>query len=188
MPAASKKQAKFMQAVAHSPEFAKKVGVKQSVGKEFAAADKSKTFKTGGVPADINKPKTHHTDGGVPNYSIRKFAGLKGGGMASKKLFAGAESMKEERMEKKVSPAAYKRGEKKEMEPAKFSAGGEISQKMNKQLPKGVSKQGIMPTGKQMGMLGMKSGGMAKVSPTKMVKMCKGGGIEVKGKSRGKVV
>lgn len=176
MPATSKKQAKFMQAVAHSPEFAKKVGVKQSVGKEFAAADKGKTFKTGGVPADINKPKTHHTDGGVPNYSIRKFAGLKGGGMASKKLFAGAESMKEERMEKKLGPAAYKRGEKAEGEKA-FAKGGTV----------GPSKA-KMPEGKNMGPLGLKSGGMAKVSPTKMVKMCKGGGIEVKGKSRGKVV
>jgi hypothetical protein len=35
MPAKSKKQEKFMQAVANNPEFAKKVGVKQSVGKEF---------------------------------------------------------------------------------------------------------------------------------------------------------
>lgn len=31
-----------MMAIAHSPEFAKKAGVPQSVGKEFAAADKGK--------------------------------------------------------------------------------------------------------------------------------------------------
>ena len=36
MPAVSKKQEKFMQAVAHSPKFAKKVGVPQSVGREFS--------------------------------------------------------------------------------------------------------------------------------------------------------
>lgn len=36
MPAKSEKQAKFMRAVAHSPSFAKKVGVPQSVGKEFS--------------------------------------------------------------------------------------------------------------------------------------------------------
>jgi len=35
MPAKSAKQEKFMQAVAHSPSFAKKVGVPQSVGREF---------------------------------------------------------------------------------------------------------------------------------------------------------
>ena len=35
MPAVSAKQERFMQAVAHSPKFAKKVGVPQSVGREF---------------------------------------------------------------------------------------------------------------------------------------------------------
>ena len=35
MPSVSKKQEKFMQAVANSPKFAKKVGVPQSVGREF---------------------------------------------------------------------------------------------------------------------------------------------------------
>ena len=35
MPVVSKKQGKFMQAVAKSPKFAKKVGVKQSIGREF---------------------------------------------------------------------------------------------------------------------------------------------------------
>jgi hypothetical protein len=40
-----------MEAVAHNPAFAKKVGIKQSVGKEFAAADKGKSFKRGGVMA-----------------------------------------------------------------------------------------------------------------------------------------
>lgn len=36
MPAKSEKQARFMRAVAHSKEFAKKVGVPQSVGREFS--------------------------------------------------------------------------------------------------------------------------------------------------------
>jgi len=35
MPATSEKQKRFMQAVANNPEFAKQVGVPQSVGKEF---------------------------------------------------------------------------------------------------------------------------------------------------------
>jgi len=34
--------------VAHNPAFAKKVGIPQSVGKEFNNADKGKTFKQGG--------------------------------------------------------------------------------------------------------------------------------------------
>lgn len=40
MPSTSKKQAKFMQIAAHSPEFAKKAGVPQSVAREFYAEDK----------------------------------------------------------------------------------------------------------------------------------------------------
>ena len=48
MPSTSKKQHNFMAAVAHSPAFAKKAGVPQSVGKEFSKADKGKTFKKGG--------------------------------------------------------------------------------------------------------------------------------------------
>lgn len=47
MPSKSKKQHNFMEAVAHSPAFAKKAGVSQKVGKDFAAADKaSGKFKT----------------------------------------------------------------------------------------------------------------------------------------------
>ena len=49
MPSSSKKQHNFMAAIAHSPSFAKKVGVSQSVGKDFNAADKGKTFNKGGM-------------------------------------------------------------------------------------------------------------------------------------------
>jgi hypothetical protein len=48
MPSSSKKQADFMRAVAHSPSFAKKAGVPQSVGKDFASADKGRKFSKGG--------------------------------------------------------------------------------------------------------------------------------------------
>ena len=48
MPSVSKKQHNFMNAVAHSPAFAKKVGVPQSVGKDFSTADKSRKFSKGG--------------------------------------------------------------------------------------------------------------------------------------------
>ena len=47
MPAVSKKQERFMQAVANNPKFAKKVGVPQSVGKEFS--------KSGG--GEMKEPK-----------------------------------------------------------------------------------------------------------------------------------
>jgi len=64
MPSTSKKQHNFMAAIANNPAFAKKVGVPQSVGKDFTNADKGKKFRSGGVSrADIqkvNKPKTDH--------------------------------------------------------------------------------------------------------------------------------
>jgi hypothetical protein len=48
MPSTSKKQHNFMAAVANNPSFAKKVGVPQSVGKEFSNADKGRKFSKGG--------------------------------------------------------------------------------------------------------------------------------------------
>jgi hypothetical protein len=42
MPAKTAKQRKFMTAVAKNPKFAKKVGVPQSVGKEFVKKGKRK--------------------------------------------------------------------------------------------------------------------------------------------------
>lgn len=48
MPAVSDKQEKFMQAVANNPKFAKKVGVPQSVGKEFTGMKK---MNMGGMAA-----------------------------------------------------------------------------------------------------------------------------------------
>lgn len=44
MPSVSGRQHRFMEMIAHDPEAAKRVGVPQSVGKEFAAADKGKHF------------------------------------------------------------------------------------------------------------------------------------------------
>jgi hypothetical protein len=40
-----------MEAIAHSPSFAKKVGVPQSVGQDFASADKGRKFAKGGMMA-----------------------------------------------------------------------------------------------------------------------------------------
>lgn len=42
MPSASDKQRRFMAAAAHSPEFAKKAGIPQSVAQEYNQADKRK--------------------------------------------------------------------------------------------------------------------------------------------------
>jgi hypothetical protein len=49
MPSVSKKQHNLMAAVANNPAFAKKVGIKPSVGEHFLTADKGKKFRSGGM-------------------------------------------------------------------------------------------------------------------------------------------
>jgi len=44
MPSKSAKQHRFMEMVAHDPKAAKRLGVPQSVGQDFVAADKGKKF------------------------------------------------------------------------------------------------------------------------------------------------
>jgi len=55
MPSKSSSQHKLMAAVAHNPAFAKKVGIPQKVGKEFAKADKGKKFKEGGPNLSVSR-------------------------------------------------------------------------------------------------------------------------------------
>lgn len=160
MPSTSAKQAKFMRAIAHSQSFAKKVGVKQSVGKDFEMADKkTKKFDTGG-PLMESKRKPIDTRRGV---------------LGSDKdiVDRGNRTPYEPIPPKKESPRP-----KPKLGPMgqKGYAGG------------GVAKH--MPTAKEMGDLNMaKGGGIEKKGKTntKMVKMAKGGsidGIAQRGKTR----
>jgi len=61
-----------MAAVAHNPQFAKKVGIKQSVGKEFVAADKGKKFAKGGE----TMAKMKHDDIVEDKKLIKKAVGM----------------------------------------------------------------------------------------------------------------
>ena len=63
MPSKSLSQHRLMQAVAHNPKFAKKVGVPQSVGKEFAKADEGKKFAGGGLYANIHAKRERIAEG-----------------------------------------------------------------------------------------------------------------------------
>lgn len=60
MPSTSPKQARFMQAVAKNPAFAKKAGVPQSVGAEFVQADKRRGAKSKPTLQKLNRAKTAH--------------------------------------------------------------------------------------------------------------------------------
>ena len=93
MPSKSKKQHNFMAAVANNPSFAKKVGVPQSVGKDFNNADKGKTFKRGGDMAKANpfmemiakkKAMAAGKKSEMPMKKMAKGGMAKGGGIESK--------------------------------------------------------------------------------------------------------
>ena len=150
MPSKSKAQHNLMEGVAHNAAFAKKVGIPQSVGRDFAEADKGKKFSKGGansqaVRQSINQPKTNH------------------GGQAL------------------------------------FKQGGTMATKMGKPTMKagmsmakdGMKKPTPMADTSMMGGMGMKKGGMPmKMKDGKKVPIfaAKGGGIESKGKTKGKMI
>ena len=69
-----------MRAVAHSPAFAKKAGVPQSVGKEFSNADKGRKFAKGG---DMKANMKSMTKGASKMGSVKTAAPSKDG-VASK--------------------------------------------------------------------------------------------------------
>jgi len=109
MPSTSKKQHNFMAAVANSPKFAKKVGVPQSVGKDFTTADKGRKFSKGGdtMASKMNpgmmammakkKGATKMAGGGMPMKNgkpafIGDGKGMNKGGMAMGKVKTAAPS------------------------------------------------------------------------------------------------
>lgn len=90
MPSVSKKQERFMQAVANNPAFAKKVGVPTSVGREFTkgskmkkAAKKPMMMEAGGVKKQMPNPKQMGSLGMKSGGKVKKYAG--GGLMAGHK-------------------------------------------------------------------------------------------------------
>jgi hypothetical protein len=97
MPSHSKKQHNFMEAIAHSPSFAKKAGVPQSVGKDYAAADKGKTFSKGSKMKEskgmVGKEVAFMKKKGAPASMIKheKAEMMKRGGKV-RRMFEGGET------------------------------------------------------------------------------------------------
>jgi hypothetical protein len=143
MPSTSKKQHNFMAAIANNPKFAKKVGVPQSVGKDFNNADKGKTFKKGGMMKPVDMKKNPGV-AKLPTAVRNKMGFMKEGGTAHSDV----------KMDKKVVKKAVGMHEKQ------------------------------LHGGKKSDMSKLKSGGMA-CAPKKMAR---GGGIETKGKTKGKMI
>jgi hypothetical protein len=88
MPTVSKKQEKFMQAVAHNPAFAKKVGVPVKVGKEFTKSGGGEMKES---KAMMKKEVAFMKKKGAPKAMVKHEmaeAGMKYGGKV-KKMAAG---------------------------------------------------------------------------------------------------
>ena len=133
MPSTSEKQAKLMAAVAHNPAFAKKVGIPQSVGKEFNKADKGRKFGRGG---DMIKEY-----GGAEKYKSK----------AAMKKHEAAESPAKEKAEgkkakmgsmQKIASRAVKSHEKR-MHGKKMRMGGSVSRGCGA-ATKGTAFKGVM--------------------------------------------
>ncbi len=150
MPSTSKKQHNFMAAVANNPKFAKKVGVKSSIGEEFMKADKGRKFRAGGlkeVDSDSNPGLAK-----LPSEVRNKMGYMKKGGMAH------SDVAKDKPMMKKVAKTEVKMHEKKmhgmkKGGMAKKMAGGGLAAGHK-------SADGIATKGKTKGkMITMKKGG-----------------------------
>lgn len=90
MPSVSQKQKRLMDAAAHNPAFAKKVGVPVKVAQEFSQADKGRKFSGGGEMKEskkmMGKELAFMKKKGAPKSMIKheksEMMGMKSGGKA----------------------------------------------------------------------------------------------------------
>ena len=156
MPSTSKKQHNFMAAVANNPKFAKKVGVPQSVGKDFNTADKGKTFREGGMMKPVDMKKNPGV-AKLPTAVRNKMGFMKKGGMAS-------DAKEDTKMDKAQDKAMIKKAFKQhDMQEHKGGKGTKLTLKKGGMAcaPKKMARGGGIETkGKTKGtMIKMKSGG-----------------------------
>ena len=199
MPSASKKQHNFMAAIAHNPAFAKKVGIPQSVGKDFNDADKGKKFRAGGRTdlQGVNKSKTDHgsmslfKQGGVMKSDIKE--DMKMDKAQDKSMIKKAFKQHDAQEHKggKGTKLALKKGGA-----AKMADGGMTDPRAKMMMAKlGADRAGRAmpaPTADMRGRAMPKRPMTAEAAPMMkkggMTKMAKGGGIESKGKTKGTMI
>jgi hypothetical protein len=191
MPSVSKKQHNLMAAVAKNPKFAKKTGIPQSVGEDFLEADKGKKFRSGGLTskkAGINNPRTNHGKIQMPNYSLLKYVGKKEGGVL-------IDNQKDKDM-KKMNPGMMAMMAKKK--PMKMADGGmPMVEKDGKKVPafaadgKGKMAKGGMAhsdIAKDKPMMKKVAATAVKGHEKRLHGMARGGGVEIKGKTKGTMI
>jgi hypothetical protein len=93
MPTVSKKQERFMQAVAHNPKFAKAAGVPQSVGKEFTKSGGGMAESKKMVGKEIAFMKKKGAPKSMVKHEMGEMMGMKKGGAAKKMASGGMTSM-----------------------------------------------------------------------------------------------
>jgi hypothetical protein len=143
-----------MAAVANNPTFAKKVGVPQSVGKDFNQADKGKTFKEGGGMKQVDMKKNPGM-AKLPTAVRNKMGFMKKGGMAE----GGKSDMKQDKgmMQKAVNKHEGRLHKGATM--TKLAKGGMAPSKMGS-VKTSATRDGVATKGKTKGtMITMKRGG-----------------------------
>jgi hypothetical protein len=164
MPSKSAKQHRLMEMVAHNPKMAKKVGIPQSVGKDFAEADKGKKFGVGGSPTItrggkgmINRQATRFgsvfgEEKNVPNVNLNKYVGKKEGGVMKKEMMHDDEAEDKKLIKKMVKPNAVKPGMKKGGMPMKKMAmGGSVKPSKMGSVKTSANRDGVAVKGKTKG-------------------------------------
>jgi hypothetical protein len=154
-----------MALVANDPKAAKRLGIKKSVGEEFMKADKSKKFGSGGALKATDSSENPGLSK-LPTEVRNKMGYMKKGGMAKKDMAQDKKTVK-----KAVGMHEKQLHGGKKSDLAKLKHGGRIASKGEHSVQK-QSKRGAE-------MVKMKKGGMTKCA--------KGGGIEVRGKTKGKI-
>ena len=154
-----------MAAIAHSPAFAKKVGIPQSVGKDFNEADKGKKFGIGGGvginhggKGQIAKQQTRYgsiygQQKGIPNINLNKYIGKKEGGVMKS-------DMKEDMAMDKKQDAAMIKKAFKQHDAQEHKGGKGTTIKLSKGGSASSRADGCATQGKTKGtMIAMKNGG-----------------------------
>ena len=169
MPAKSEKQKQFMDAAAHNPKFAKAAGVPVSVAKEFSGASKGMKFgkDTNASRPDlqkINNPKTLHGKMSIMKEGGNTMATSMGKPVMKKGMSMAKDGMKRPTPMADTSMMGMKKGG--------MAEGGKSDMKQDKSMmQKAVNKhEGRLHKG------------------AAMTKLSKGGGIESKGKTKGKMI
>jgi hypothetical protein len=161
MPATSEKQKKFMDAAAHNPKFAKQAGVPMKVAEDFSESSKGMKFGRGVT----SQPMRQGINSPKTNHGAQALFSKGGKTMASK-----------------MNPGFLAMMAKKKDSGKKMAEGGKADMKQDKAMVKKAvgmhDKQQHM--GKKTNLAALKKGGMTK--------MARGGGVETKGKTQGKMV